>query len=29
MEQKTPRTNTELNADLGRSAHGKNDEEFS
>lgn len=24
--QKTPRTNTELNADLGRSAHGKNDE---
>ncbi len=27
IAQKTPRTNTELNADLGRSAHGKNDEE--
>ncbi len=26
-EQKTPRTITELNTDLGRSAHGKNDEE--
>ena len=26
IAQKTPRTNTELNADLGRSAHGKNDE---
>ena len=26
-EEKTPRTNTELNADLGRSAHGKNDED--
>ena len=25
VEQKAPRTNTELNADLGRSAHGKND----
>lgn len=27
MEQKAPRTNTELNADLGRSAHSKNDED--
>ena len=27
IAQKTPRTNTELNADLGRSAHGKTDEE--
>lgn len=27
IAQKTPRTNTELNADLGRSAHGKNDED--
>ena len=27
MEQKAPRTNTELNADLGRSAHGKDDDE--
>ena len=26
IEQKAPRTNTELNADLGRNAHGKNDE---
>ena len=25
IEQKAPRTNTELNADLGRSAHGKRD----
>ena len=25
IEQKAPRTNTELNTDLGRSAHGKND----
>ena len=27
IAQKTPRTNTELNADLGRRAHGKNDED--
>ena len=26
IAQKTPRTNTELNADLGRSAHGESDE---
>ena len=27
IEQKAPRTSTELNADLGRSAHGKRDED--